>query len=135
MRFVWLDVPGGGEIPVNPDQVAYLRAGQGDHQSRTEVVFGAVNGGLHSVIVTGEGRAVADALQGVFEAPPITQAEIDRKVESCPRDLHAEIRARRMTERGAAARSSVERLAPSPAVPASPKAKRRTPKASRPQRT
>lgn len=63
MRFVWLDVPGGGEIPVNPDQVAYLRTGQGaEHEGKTEVVFGAVNGGLHSVIVQGDGRDIAEQL-------------------------------------------------------------------------
>jgi hypothetical protein len=64
MRLVWLDVPGGGEIPVNPDQVAYLRMGQGEHGGKTEVVFGAVNGGLHSVIVAGDGYDVAGKLQG-----------------------------------------------------------------------
>lgn len=70
MRFVWLDVPGGGEIPVNPDQVAYLRAGQAAHEGLTEVVFGAVTGGLHSVIVEGDGRDVAAQLEFRELAPP-----------------------------------------------------------------
>lgn len=74
MKFVWLDVPGGGQIPVNPDQVAYLKISSVFHEGRTEIVFGAVNGGLHSVIVEGEGREVAAALTGAPEQPPAPPA-------------------------------------------------------------
>lgn len=59
VRFVWLDVPAGGRVPVNPDQVAYLR----QHEGRTLVVFGAVAGGLHELAVAGDGDAVARRLE------------------------------------------------------------------------
>ncbi len=58
-EFVWLEVPGGGRVPVNPDQVAYLRSQDG----RTELVFGAVQGGLHTLAVAGDGESVAAQLE------------------------------------------------------------------------
>jgi hypothetical protein len=68
MKFVWLDVPGGGAIPINPDQVAYLRNSV-TLEGQTQVVFGAVPGGLHSVAVLGDGREVAEKLEAAPEPP------------------------------------------------------------------
>lgn len=69
VKFVWLDVPAGGRVPVNADQVAYLR----QHEGRTMVVFGAVPGGFHELAVAGDGDQVAQLLedgQSAAQAPP-----------------------------------------------------------------
>lgn len=68
VKFVWLDVPAGGRVPVNPDQVAYLRQAEG----RTLVVFGAVAGGLHELHVAGDGDEVAQRLEEGLSAPART---------------------------------------------------------------
>lgn len=75
MKFVWLDVAGGGEIPVNPDQVMYLRAGHDDDEGKTQVVFDAGPNGLHCVTVIGEGRKVAEML----ESTPLVPASPERQ--------------------------------------------------------
>lgn len=70
MKFVWLDVPGGGQIPVNPDQVMYLRQGQAEDDGKTEIVFDAGPYGLHTVIVSGDGRDVAKQLEDAPAGAP-----------------------------------------------------------------
>lgn len=65
VKFVWLDVPAGGRVPVNPDQVAYLRQLEG----RTMVVFGAVAGGFHELAVAGDGDRVAKMLESGVSVP------------------------------------------------------------------
>lgn len=65
VKFVWLDVPAGGSVPVNPDQVAYLR----QHEGRTLVVFGAVAGGFHELHVAGDGEKVAKMLESGLSHP------------------------------------------------------------------
>lgn len=65
VKFVWLDEPAGGRVPVNPDQVAYLRQVDGV----THVVFGAVPGGVHSIAVAGDGDDVAKRLEEGLSAP------------------------------------------------------------------
>lgn len=67
MRFVWLDQQDGTKVPINPDQVAYLRRSQ---TGATEVVFGAVNGGLHSILVAGSGESVAARISGGADQIP-----------------------------------------------------------------
>lgn len=72
VKFVWLAVPLGGQIPVNPDQVAYLRQTK---DGQTAVVFGAMQGGLHEQLVEGDGLSVAAALEAagaVLSAAPPT---------------------------------------------------------------
>lgn len=60
-RFVSLDVPAGGSVPVNPDQVAYLKRAPGE---AVVLVFGAVQGGLHELAVLGDLDSVLAALSG-----------------------------------------------------------------------
>lgn len=59
VKFVWLDVA-GGQVPVNPDQVAYIKRSG----ASTSLVFGAVAGGLHELVVLGDGEEVAWQLEG-----------------------------------------------------------------------
>lgn len=59
-KFVWLAVPGQKHIPVNPDQVQYLRIREGE----TVLVFGAGAHGLHEVVVTGPINEIVVALGG-----------------------------------------------------------------------
>jgi hypothetical protein len=66
MRLIWLAMPDGGQCPVNPDQVQYLRM---TSEGATALVFGAVAGGLHQLVVAGDGESVAAALEGPFLAP------------------------------------------------------------------
>jgi hypothetical protein len=65
VKFVWLDVPGPGRVPVNPDQVAYLRQIDG----QTRVVFGAIPGGFHELTVLGNGDEIAKRLEAGVSAP------------------------------------------------------------------
>lgn len=73
VKFVWLDVA-GGKVPVNPDQVAYIKRSG----ASTSLVFGAVPGGLHELAVLGDGEEVArqlEAAQGPPAAPPRPKAK------------------------------------------------------------
>lgn len=76
MRFVWLAALDGGQVPVNPDQVCYLRP-YPRREPATEIVFGAVAGGLHSLAVLGDGEDIAAALLG-----PEAVAQLARRREA-----------------------------------------------------
>lgn len=63
-RFVNIAAADGGHYPVNPDLVAYLRpSGKG----LVGIVFGAVTGGLHELLVAGPVEAVLAQLEGRAE--------------------------------------------------------------------
>jgi hypothetical protein len=61
MRFVWLDVVGGGRVPVNPDQVRYIKR---NRAGRTTVVFGAIPGGWDELELAMDAEEAVAALQG-----------------------------------------------------------------------
>lgn len=60
-KFIWLEVVGGGLVPVNPDQVQYLRR---TREGATAIVFGAFNGGVHELLVADEAGVVVHQLEG-----------------------------------------------------------------------
>ena len=60
MRWVWLETT-MGRVPVNPDQVAYLRSAPTGRGAR--VVFGAAAAGLHEIEAHGSLAEVAKALE------------------------------------------------------------------------
>lgn len=64
VKFVRLPLQDGAWIPVNPDLVAYVRR-RGD---QTAIVFGAVQGGLHELLVDGDGDQVVQLLEGAAPA-------------------------------------------------------------------
>lgn len=60
-RFVWVPVKNGGDVPVNPDQVKYMRRTvEGD----TALVFGALNGGFDQVAVSCSAEEAVELLGG-----------------------------------------------------------------------
>jgi hypothetical protein len=59
VKFVWLEAAGGGRVPVNPDQVLYVRNIEGS----ARVVFGAFPGGFHELVLAGDGEEIIDALE------------------------------------------------------------------------
>lgn len=66
VKFVWLDMRDGGQLPVNPDQVQYLRQ---TRDGGTAVVFGALQGAMHELIVAGDGETVAALLEAATAQP------------------------------------------------------------------
>lgn len=84
LKFVWLEAEDGGQYPVNPAQVHYLQPSR-KRETHTEIVFGGVSGGLHSLHVKGGGEAVAAALERAgtsldpLHTPPATAPQRPRR--------------------------------------------------------
>lgn len=74
--FVWLEEQlTGRQIPVNADQVMYLKPTTSGAQ--TAVVFAAFAGGIHSIMVNGDLETIAKQLAGPPHVhPPKTAEEI-----------------------------------------------------------
>jgi hypothetical protein len=60
-KFVWIDVENGGRVPINPDQVRYLRR---TRQGKTAIIFGAIAGGFDEVISEASAHDVVAMLEG-----------------------------------------------------------------------
>lgn len=70
-RFVEFETVGHGLLPVNADQVAYVRRGV---NGNTQLVFGAMQGGLHTLEVGGTVDEAVARLEGEvspFPAAPV----------------------------------------------------------------
>lgn len=67
VKFVWLNVAGGGRVPVNPDQVQHLRQ---TREGATALVFGAFNGGFHEILAADDVLAVMLQLEGLTPGAP-----------------------------------------------------------------
>lgn len=66
-RFVEFHSYEHGLVRVNPDQVCYVRTGvKGD----TQLVFGAMTGGLHAMAVAGSPQQVIEALETAPRGAP-----------------------------------------------------------------
>lgn len=59
-KFVWIDVENGGRVPINPDQVRYLRR---TVDGKTGIVFGAFAGGYDQVVSEMGAEAVVMLLE------------------------------------------------------------------------
>lgn len=59
-KFVWLRALNGGEIPVNPEQVQYVK----NTPLGPALVFGAVTGGFHELHIEGEPAEIIAHLEG-----------------------------------------------------------------------
>lgn len=74
-KFVWFESYTEGRVPVNPDQVAYVRKGV---RGETQLVFGAIQGGFHMLQVAGPVDEAVDALEGGQEkaAAPVRRPPV-----------------------------------------------------------
>ncbi len=61
VKFVWLDADNGGQVPVNPDQVMYLRR---TADGKTGVVMSSFGGGMDQIVVTTDAQHTAALLEG-----------------------------------------------------------------------
>lgn len=70
VKFVWLEVGDGARIPVNPDQVRYLKR---TREGKTAIVFSAMPGGFDELVLEMDAEEAVEALEC-----PSGRAALDR---------------------------------------------------------
>lgn len=63
VKFVWLEVGDGARVPVNPDQVRYLKR---TREGKTAIVFSAMPGGFDELVIEMDAAAAVAALEAAY---------------------------------------------------------------------